>query len=85
MVVNLKRGPWAGVVVAFAGIFIDYSRKLVLPFIVGVATIIVVALPVQTRLLESSRDFFIPGGRSAIWKVGIEIAERFPLGIGFRK
>lgn len=84
LVVNLKRGPWAGVIIALILFSLIYSRKLVVPLIAAIAAIVIVAIPVQTRLLESSRDFFIPGGRSAIWRVGIELAERFPLGIGFR-
>lgn len=84
LVVNLKRGPWAGVAIAILAFSLIYSRKLVVPFIIATACVIAIALPVQTRLLESSKDFFIPGGRSAIWTVGIEIAERFPLGIGYK-
>lgn len=84
LIVNLKRGPWAGAIVGFSLFALRYSRRLVIPLVIAVAIVLAVAKPVRERLLESSQDFFIAGGRSAIWQVGLELAERFPLGIGFK-
>jgi O-antigen ligase len=83
LLVNLKRGPWLGVLIG-AGVFLGiHARRYLVPAI-GLALILIVALaPLRTRLAQSSEHFFIAGGRQVIWEVGGELALRYPLGIGY--
>jgi hypothetical protein len=84
LILNLKRGPWAGASLAISIFILIYSPKLVLFFLASISLVLGLIAPVRQRLLDSSSHFFISGGRADIWQVGIEIAERFPLGIGHR-
>jgi len=83
LVVNLKRGPWLGTLVAiliYLGLFArPYVRALpvlVLALIAGVA-------PIRDRLFDSYDHFVIVGGRSTIWRIGSELSAKFPLGVGY--
>ncbi len=83
LLANLKRGPWAGV---FAGtlVLLAYSsRKLLGLVIVFALALVLLVEPIRTRIQEAPRDFFISGGRATIWEIGVELATRYPLGIGF--
>lgn len=84
LLINLKRGPWAGVLVALTILSFRYARKLFVPLILAAAALFMVLEPVQQRLLQSPAHFFISGGRSEMWQIGMELALRYPLGIGFR-
>ena len=81
--VNLKRGPWLGVLIAGITLLACTKRKLVLPIVA--ATVLLAALlpPVRERISLSYEHFMIHGGRYAMWEVGVELAGRFPTGIGF--
>ena len=82
LLVNLKRGPWMSVVVT-ALIFsylLSYRRLLGVLVVVGMACLLP---PIWQRLGEFSDHFFIAGGRFDMWKLGFQLIERFPLGIGF--
>ncbi len=84
LLINLKRGPWLGVSVAIIAILFIYNRKLIVP-VLGVITLTTFAIPqIHTRLIQSSHDFFIAGGRNEMWKIGVELASKFPLGIGYQ-
>ena len=81
--VNLKRGPWLGVITGSCVFLLLYRRRLVLPLLVLSAILIMGLQPLRLRLEQSARDFSISGGRSVMWQIGAELASRFPLGIGF--
>jgi hypothetical protein len=83
LVVNLKRGPWIGTLLAASAFCFLYSRKLVLGIIAGAITLACVITPVRERLLNSYEHFTISGGRSTIWRIGAELATEYPLGIGY--
>lgn len=83
LLLNLKRGPWAGVLVASILFALLYARRLLPVALVVTIGALVSLAPVRERVLQSYEHFTISGGRSAIWAVGGEIASRFPLGIGF--
>jgi O-antigen ligase len=84
LLVNLKRGPWFGVLIGslvFCGFF---ARRLLIG-IVALSALIVVALPpIQDRLAASYGDFTITGGRSTIWRIGAELCAQYPLGVGYK-
>jgi hypothetical protein len=83
LVVNLKRGPWLGVLVGASLLFLLYARRLALIAIAGAAFIVFAVAPVRQRLLDSWEHFTISGGRSTIWRIGTELASEYPLGIGY--
>lgn len=82
LLVNLKRGPWISVVIsafAFSYLF-SFKRSLSVLALIGAACFLP---PVWNRLADFSEHFFIGGGRFDMWKLGFELIERFPLGIGY--
>lgn len=83
LVVNLKRGPWIGTLLAALAFCFLYSRKLILGIIAGAITLASVITPVRERILDSYEHFTISGGRSTIWRIGAELATEYPLGIGY--
>ena len=83
LLVNLKRGPWAGILVGSLIFFSFYARKLVIPIVAVVVSLVVFVGPIRTRLLQSHDHFFIAGGRNVIWEIGGELAVKYPLGIGY--
>ncbi len=83
LVVNLKRGPWLGVLVGASLLFLLYARRLALIAIAGAAFLVLAVTPVRERLLDSWEHFTISGGRSTIWRIGTELASEYPLGIGY--
>lgn len=83
LLVNLKRGPWLGVLVGACCFLLVYARRLVLPLACGAILVALAVTPVRERLLASYEHFTIPGGRSTIWRIGVELASEYPLGIGY--
>ncbi len=83
LLVNLKRGPWVGVLFGGCVLFFLFGRRLIIPALVGALLVITFVDPIRARLADSSRDFFIYGGRNVIWQVGMDLLPRYPLGIGF--
>lgn len=83
LLINLKRGPWLGVTVACLVLLFLHARKLLLPLIATLIALFFFVYPLRLRLEQSSRDFFIAGGRSIIWEIGADLALRYPLGIGY--
>jgi hypothetical protein len=82
LLVNLKRGPWFSVAFTTVVLASLYSlRKLFVTFIVLVG--ICLLPPIWQRLFEFREHFFISGGRFDMWKLGFQLIEIFPLGIGF--
>lgn len=83
LLVNLKRGPWAGVLMGALVLLISSSRKLA-GSIIALSLLLSVGLePIRTRIEQAPRDFFIEGGRATIWEIGADLATRYPLGVGF--
>jgi O-antigen ligase len=83
LIVNLKRGPWLGVLVGGSLFFLIYARKFVLIALLGACSLFVALPPVQQRLLDSYEHFTISGGRSTMWRIGVELASEYPLGVGY--
>lgn len=84
VIINLKRGPWAGLLVAGSLILFVFEKRLIIPLLTLAFCTFVFIQPVRTRLTQSSQDFFIAGGRSIIWEIGSELAMRYPLGVGYK-
>ncbi len=82
LIVNLKRGPWAGVFVAmFLFIASNHPKKLWGVFL-SVCILAATVTPIRDRIAHSYDHFEIYGGRAEIWSIGKELAGRYPLGIG---
>ncbi|MFN4896710.1 MAG: O-antigen ligase family protein [Pseudomonadota bacterium] len=83
LLVNLKRGPWLGVLVGASCLMYVYARRWLLPLVFGSAFIALGISPIRERLLASYDHFTIEGGRSTIWRIGAELLSEYPLGIGY--
>jgi O-antigen ligase len=83
LLVNLKRGPWLGVLVGCVCFACFYSRKLIAPLAAAAICAAVVVTPIRERILDSYEHFTISGGRSTIWRIGAELVSEYPLGIGY--
>lgn len=84
LIINLKRGPWAGVFIGSLVMLQMFSRRLILPITLSVLALILFLPPVRERLAHSYDHFLISGGRKAIWEIGYELTLQYPLGIGLR-
>ncbi len=82
LLINLKRGPWLGVLISFLCISALLSRRLFVGTLLASICFIAFLSPVRDRLLSSGRDFSLDGGRQYMWSLGRELAQRFPLGLG---
>lgn len=83
ILVNLKRGPWIGVIVASIVFCSFFARRFIGLVVVGAVTASVFITPVRERIFHSYDHFTISGGRSTIWRIGAELASEYPLGIGY--
>lgn len=83
LLVNLKRGPWLGVLIGTSCLIFFYARRFLLPLVFAATTIAITIAPIRERLLASYEHFTIEGGRSTIWRVGLELVSEYPLGIGY--
>ncbi|NMC62506.1 MAG: O-antigen ligase family protein [SAR324 cluster bacterium] len=81
---NLKRGPWAGVLVGSIIFAFKYAKKWVFGIIFIAIILLISFQPIRTRIVESPRHFFMTGGRSEIWKIGSELVFNYPLGVGLK-
>ena len=81
-VINLKRGPWLGVFVELAVIGFLLSRRLLFWSVVLSFLVLLTLSPARTRVANMNEHFSISGGRKEMWELGIEIAQRYPLGLG---
>lgn len=81
-ILNLKRGPWLAVALEVIAFGLIFSRKTMLWFL-ACMLLISLAPPVAERISSFAEHFFIGGGRFDMWKLGFQLLERFPLGIGF--
>ena len=83
LLVNLKRGPWLGVTIGVSLFLLFYYRKIFLPLVLVAIVAALSISPVRERLAQSSQHFYISGGRSTIWSVGVDLSVQYPLGVGF--
>lgn len=79
---NLKRGPWSAVIAELCLIGLLFSRRLLLASIGSSVLLLTLVEPIQNRLASLLDHFLIHGGRSSMWTLGVEMAGRFPLGVG---
>ena len=84
LIINLKRGPWLGVIAELLIIGFLFSSKLV-RWTLGLALLSIVLLdPVRSRVNSLVDHFTISGGRQEMWGIGSELVQRFPLGVGYQ-
>ena len=83
LVINLKRGPWLGVFSALVVFCFLVSKRLVIAVVAGAVIASKYLPPVYERLVESYQHFTISGGRSTIWRIGVELISEYPLGVGY--
>lgn len=83
LLINLKRGPWLGVSAGLLVFLWLNKRWLILPTILAALALFIYVEPIHTRLAQSDEHFHIAGGRSVIWNIGMNLAMRHPLGLGY--
>ncbi len=83
LMINLKRGPWLGVIVGASLFFTFYAKRFVWIIVVLSAAVAVGVQPIYDRIASSYNHFTISGGRSTIWRIGAELATEYPLGVGY--
>ncbi|MBL7661745.1 O-antigen ligase family protein [bacterium] len=84
LLINLKRGPWLGVFILIMLVSFAVSRRLGIGALLTSLLVLVAFNPVQDRLFQVSDHFSIAGGRKSMWSLGLEIIQRYPLGLGVR-
>jgi len=83
LLVNLKRGPWLGIVVGLS-IYFLVRKPIRILYVLAIAIALFLLIePINDRIVASHDHFNIAGGRNAIWEIGTDLAIRYPLGIGF--
>jgi hypothetical protein len=81
-ILNLKRGPWLAVIVEVIIFGLLFSRSTMLGFLF-LMSLFSLSPPVYERIASFAEHFFIGGGRFDMWKLGFQLVERFPMGVGF--
>lgn len=84
LIINLKRGPWLGVLVEVLIIGFLFSRRLAKWTVILALFSIALLEPVRSRVDSLVDHFTISGGRQEMWGIGSEIVQRFPMGVGFQ-
>lgn len=84
LVITLKRGPWLGVFAALCILGFLLSRRLLLIVAATTLTIFLLFSPAKERFFAIEEHFNIAGGRKTMWLMGIDLAQRFPLGLGLK-
>lgn len=82
LIINLKRGPWLGVFVEMILLSLLVSRKFALAALALCVTTFAILVPVRDRVGSLVDHFVIEGGRRSMWSIGIDLVQRFPLGLG---
>ena len=82
LIVNLKRGPWLGILVATSVIGYFYSRRILAFSMVIALVTFFLFTPVRERLFKGSEHFSIEGGRKQMWAIGADLILRYPIGLG---
>ncbi|MCC6932816.1 MAG: O-antigen ligase family protein [Deltaproteobacteria bacterium] len=81
-IVNLKRGPWLGVIVALSMLSLISGKKLCLISIILFSLFCSFLTPVHNRLSALSEHFTIAGGRKQMWEMGYDLIQLYPFGVG---
>jgi O-antigen ligase len=83
LILNLKRGPWLGVLLTVL-VFALVQRKFRLLGVLICVTVITTLLSpqVQARFYSLEHDFLDKGGRKEMWEVAWNLVQRNPLGVG---
>lgn len=82
LLINLKRGPWFGVFFEFIVIGFFLSKRLLVWSVIVAAFLLLTLSPARERVFDVSDHFNISGGRKVMWEIGVELSQRFPLGLG---
>ena len=80
-VLNLKRSPWMGSALGLLLLGLLIWKSLARG-VVGLTVLSLCFPQVRERLSSFFEHFFIHGGRFDMWSLGLELVQRFPLGIG---
>lgn len=83
LIVNLKRGPWLGVLVGASLFCALFGRRFIVVIMFCAAIAAWFIPPIHERIADSYNHFTISGGRSTIWRIGAELSGEYPLGIGY--
>lgn len=81
--INLKRGPWLGTMVGTAIFFAFYARRMLVALLAAACLSILTLAPIRDRIAASYEHFTISGGRSTMWRIALDLASEYPLGIGY--
>lgn len=84
LILNLKRGPWLGILCVLIVLIFKFNRKIFVPIFILCVVSIFCITPIRERVLSSENHFFISGGRASIWRVALEHTTRYPLGVGYK-
>ncbi len=82
LILGLKRGPWFSIMVEIVILIVSLFGLRSLGGLIFILPLFWVS-EVRDRMFSLSEHFFIGGGRFDMWKLGLELIERFPLGLGF--
>lgn len=83
LIVNLKRGPWLGVLLGASVFCAMFARRFIGVIVICSAIAALTIPPIYERIADSYNHFTIAGGRSTIWRIGAELSGEYPLGIGY--
>lgn len=84
LLLNLKRGPWLGVCATLVTTGLFLSRRVAYATVVLSIALVTLLAPARERVLHFADHFVISGGRQSMWALGLELVERFPLGLGLK-
>ncbi len=84
LILNLKRGPWLGVIFSVFLLAVVRKKFALLAVLISLTIGVGILSPqVQNRLYSLEHDFLDPGGRKEMWEVAWNLIQRNPLGVGF--
>lgn len=81
-IVNLKRGPWLGFGTSLLVLGILLARKRLIAAVLAGSLALYLLGPAHDRIMNFAADYEITGGRKNMWELGVELVERYPLGLG---
>ncbi len=81
-VINLKRGPWLGFGFSLLLLGVILARKRLIGAVLGGSLVLFLLGPAHQRIINFAADYEITGGRKNMWQLGMELIERYPLGLG---
>ena len=81
-VINLKRGPWLGFGFSLLLLGVLLARKRLIGAVIAGSFVLFLLGPAHQRIINFAADYEISGGRKSMWELGVELIERYPLGLG---